>query len=120
MQVTFENYTLLKNTGLSRADIAKNFNIPEWKLKKLISINGWGTQMPKIVNTNAFDDYNEMSCYWAGYLQDFGTGKKWQIKYNTNDSILLLNYLYSDSNIHLDRKYALYQRIVVNNNRMMR
>jgi len=55
-----------------------------------------------------------------GHLQDFGTGRKWQIKYNTNDSISLLNYLYKDCKVYLDRKYSLYNQIVINNNRSKR
>ena len=262
MEITLKNYTQLKQNNLSRAAIAEVFGIPEWKLKKLISANGWGAKTPTINNTAAFDEYTEESCYWAGflaadgnvdskgrirlmlkyddilhlekfkeylqsthavssntdtynrcsfeftnkdmcdmldlnfnivpnksltikfphfilpdmmrhflrgyfdgdgsicesfsnkdsvtatlyatfcggsfnfinyvytflsqklkvrgYLQDFGTGKKWQIKYNTNDAIKVLNYMYKDTNIYLDRKYVLYQRIVQDSNRMMR
>lgn len=262
MKITFENYTQLKQNKLSRASIADQFGISEWKLKKLISQNGWAAEAPTLLNTTAFDEYTEESCYWAGFLaadgnvdlkgrirlmlkyddithlekfkeylqsthkvasntdtynrcsfeftnkemcevldlnfnivphkslvikfphfiqadmvrhflrgyfdgdgsicesfsnrnsvtatlyttfcsgsfdfinyiytfindrlktlghlQDFGTGKKWQIKYNTNDSIKLLNYMYGDCSIYLDRKYALYERIVKNNDRLMR
>jgi hypothetical protein len=262
MEITFKNYIELKQNNLSRANIAEIFNIPDWKLKKLIAQNGWGTKPPVLLNTSAFDEYTEKSCYWAGFLaadgnvdskgrirlmlkyddilhlqkfkeylqsthtvssntttynrcsfeftnkemcevldlnfnivpekslamkfphfikpdmmphflrgyfdgdgsicesysnkasvtatlyatfcsgsfefinyiyvfitdrlktkghlQDFGTGKKWQIKYNTNDAIKLLNYMYSNCSVALDRKYALYERIVKNNDRMMR
>lgn len=48
----------------------------------------------------------------GGHLQDFGTGKKWQIKYNTNDAIVLLRYLYTDSTVYLDRKYHIFDTIV--------
>lgn len=262
MEITFENYTLLKQNNLSRANIAEQFGIPEWKLKRLISKNGWSSVKPVILNKSAFDEYTEESCYWAGFiaadgnvdlkgririmlkyddmahlekfkqylqsthkissntetynrcsfeftdkemcetldlnfniipekslimkfphfiptnmlshflrgyfdgdgsicesfsnknsvtatlyttfcsgsfdfinyiyqfvsnevkttghLQDFGTGKKWQIKYNTNDSIKLLNYIYGSCSIYLDRKYALYERIVKNNDRKKR
>ena len=262
MDITFENYTNLKQNNLSRASIAEHFNIPEWKLKRIISKNGWASQAPVLLNTEAFDEYTENSCYWAGFLaadgsvdakgrirlmlkyddilhlekfktylqsthavssntdtynrcsfeftnremcdtldlnfnivpekslvmkfphfiradmvrhfirgyfdgdgsicesfsnknsvtatlyttfcsgsfdfinyiytfinqelhtvghlQDFGTGKKWQIKYNTNDSVKLLNYMYSNCSVYLDRKYALYERIVKNDNRLMR
>jgi len=262
MEITFENYIELKKQGYKRAEIANTFNIPDWKLKRIISNRGWSEKPPTIRNTNAFDDYTEESCYWAGFLaadgnvdskgrirlmlkyddilhlekfkdylqsthtvssntttynrcsfeftdknmceildlnfnivpekslimkfpsfinpstmrhflrgyfdgdgsicesfsnrnsttatlyttfcsgsfdfikfifehltkiigtqghlQNFGTGRKWQIKYNTNDSISLLNYLYKDSKVYLDRKYSLYNQIVVNNNRSKR
>ena len=262
MEITFEKYNSLKQNNLSRASIAQELNIPEWKLKRLITKNGWGSKQPILLNTSAFDEYTEESCYWAGFiaadgnvdsrgririmlkyddilhlekfksylqsthaigsntttynrcsfeftnremceilelnfnivpekslimkfphfiqhnmvrhflrgyfdgdgsicesfsnknsvtatlyttfcsgsfnfinyiytfinntlkstghLQDFNTGKKWQIKYNTNDSVKLLTYMYSNCAVFLDRKYALYERIVKNNDRMMR
>ncbi len=262
MEITFENYTKLKQNNLTRAAIATEFGIPDWKLKKLIASEGWAMKAPVILNTAAFDEYTEESCYWAGFLaadgnvdskgrirlmlkyddifhleklktylksthavssntttynrcsfeftnkemcevldlnfnivpektlvmkfphfirpdmirhflrgyfdgdgcicesfsnknsvtatlyttfccgsfdfinyiytfvntrlgtsghlQDFGTGKKWQIKYNTNDSVKLLNYMYDDCTVFLDRKYALYERIVKHNDRLMR
>lgn len=49
----------------------------------------------------------------GGHYQEFNTANKWQIKYNTNDAKVLLKYMYEDSNVYLDRKYALYHRIVV-------
>lgn len=42
------------------------------------------------------------------------------IKYNTRKSIVLLDFLYRDSSIYLDRKYALYHNIVVKNLRKMK
>lgn len=262
MEINLENYTDLKNKQLSRADIASSFGIPEWKLKRLISKNNWGNRLPTISNTQAFDEYSEESCYWAGflmadgnvdskhririmlkyddinhlekfrdylvsthkvssntttynrasfeitnphmcdmldlnfnivpnktliadfprsmprnmlrhfirgyfdgdgsicesfsnknsitatiyatfacgsfkfidylftflkaelgvngYLQDFNTGKKWQIKYNTNDAKKLLHYMYDNSSVYLDRKFQLFNRIVVDNNRLQR
>lgn len=261
MELTLENYQNLKKEKLTRAKIASVFNIPEWKLKKYISANGWASEAPTVVNTTAFNEYTEESCYWAGFLmadgnvdskgrvrlmlkyddilhlekfktylksthtissntdkynrcsfeftnremcevlefnfnivpcksliskfpkipnkflrdfirgyfdgdgsvcesfsnknsvtssiyatfacgskefiehlylkinstlgtvghlQDFGSGKKWQIKYNTNDAKLLLDYMYKDCAVYLDRKYALYQRLVVDNNRTTR
>lgn len=262
MEITFENYIKLKQDNLSRAEIAEHFNVPDWKLKKLIAQNGWGAKPPTLLNSAAFDEYTEESCYWAGFLaadgnvdskgririmlkyddilhlekfkkylqsthtvssntttynrcsfeftnrdmcevldlnfnivpeksltmkfphfikadmvrhflrgyfdgdgsvcesfsnansvtatlyttfcsgsfdfinyiytflnarlntvghlQDFNTGKKWQIKYNTNDSIKLLHYMYDDSNVSLDRKYAFYERVVLNNDRLTR
>lgn len=261
MELTFENYQNLKNQKLTRYEIADIFNIPEWKLKKLISANGWASKASTLLNTSAFDEYTEESCYWAGFLmadgntdakgririmlkyddilhlekfkaylksthsissntnkynrcsfeftnremcevldlnfnivpnksliakfpklpdpvlrhfirgyfdgggsvcesfsnknsitasiyatftsgskefiqclyskinlvldtnghlQDFGTGKKWQIKYNTNDAKKLLDYMYKDANVYLDRKYALYKRLVLENVRSTR
>lgn len=56
----------------------------------------------------------------GGHLQEFKDSIKWQLKYNTNDALVLLNYMYKDSTVYLDRKYALYQRIVVDNIREKR
>ena len=262
MELTFENYTLLKNEKLSRAQIADRFGIPDWKLKKHIAANKWGKVLPTIGNTTAFDEYTEESSYWAGFLaadgnvdkkgrirlmlkyddirhlekfkiflqsthmvssntdtynrcsfeftdmnmcevldfnynivpnksliyrfpshmakhhikhfirgyfdgdgsicesfsnvnsttatlyatfasgsfefaeylfnylkqeldlgghlQDFNTGKKWQIKYNTNDAKKLLTYMYAGSIVSLDRKKLLYSRIVEDNDRLVR
>lgn len=68
MELTFENYTNLKLQGLKRAEIANEFSIPEWKLKKHIAANNWGKASPVIGNESAFDDYSEESCYWAGFI----------------------------------------------------
>jgi len=68
MEINYTNYTELKNKGITRAAMAEIFEVPDWKLKKLISTNGWGTKKPTISNENAFDDYSEESCYWAGFL----------------------------------------------------
>lgn len=262
MEINYTNYTNLKQTGLSRAEIANNFNIPDWKLKKLIAANGWGKKAPIILNETAFDNYSEEACYWAGFiaadgcvdsknrlrimlkyddishlekfkeylksthaisintttynrcsfeltnpyivdmldinfnivpnktatlqfpkfipskymvhyirgyfdgdgsicesfsnknsittsiyatfasgskefsedlfaylgnklnlgghLQEFKDSVKWQLKYNTNDAKTLLSYMYEDSNVYLDRKYALYQKLIINDIRAKR
>ncbi|NDB57314.1 hypothetical protein EB001_02510 [bacterium] len=262
MEINYTNYLKIKQTGISRAAMAEHFAIPDWKLKKLIAINGWGTKRPTIGNESGFDEYTEESCYWAGFLaadgcvdtknrvrimlkyddinhleklkaflqsthtisvntdkynrcsfeltsshicdmlelnfnivpnktdklkfpshiprkwlihylrgyfdgdgsicesfsnknsitaslyvtfasgcrdysetlfmylqkelnlgghlQKFKDSVKWQLKYNTNDAIALLGYMYEDSSVYLDRKYALYQRIVVDNVREKR
>lgn len=262
MELTNESYTQLKQSGMNRAEIADALNIPEWKLKKYISSMGWGKKSPVILNKEAFDEYSEESCYWAGFLaadgnvdskkrvrlmlkyddighlekfktflksthtissntdtyyrcsfeftseyvcealffnynivpnktdclefpshipekylkyyirgyfdgdgslcesfsnansvttsiyatfasgsenfsiklfehlktvlglgghlQAFKNSAKWQIKYNTNDAKALMRYLYSDSNIHLDRKHTLYQRLIVSDIRETR
>lgn len=56
----------------------------------------------------------------GGQLQEFSDSIKFQIKFNTNDARKLLNYMYEDSNIYLDRKYLLYERIVLDNIRQKR
>lgn len=68
MELTFENYSQLKAEGLKRAEIAQKFEIPDWKLKKHIASYGWGKKAPSIKNADAFDDYTEQSCYWAGFI----------------------------------------------------
>lgn len=255
MEINYTNYLELKQTGLSRAAMAERFEVPDWKLKKLIATNKWGTKKPTIDNESAFDEYSEESCYWAGFLaadgcvdsknrvrvmlkyddlghleklrtflksthtisintnkyyrcsleitnahmcdmldinfnivpnktdklkfpshipskyllpyirgyfdgdgsicesfsnknsitasiyatfasgsrdfseklfsylqdklalgghlQEFEGSNKWQLKFNTNDARTLLTYLYKDSVVYLDRKYALYQRLIV-------
>jgi hypothetical protein len=254
MEINYTNYIELKKTGISRAAMADIFEIPDWKLKKLIAANNWGIKRPTIGNESAFDDFSEESCYWAGFLaadgcvdfknrvrimlkyddinhlekfrnflqsthaissntekynrcsfeltsahiceilalnygiipnktdklefhklpntympaflrgyfdgdgsicesfsnknsitasiyatfasgsrhfseglfnylqdklklgghlQEFEGSTKWQLKFNTNDAKTLLQYMYEGSSIHLDRKYALYQRLIV-------
>lgn len=262
MEINYTNYLEIKQTGVSRAAMAEYFGIPDWKLKKLIAANGWGTKRPTIGNEGGFDEYSEESCYWAGFLaadgcvdtkhrvrvmlkyddinhleklksflqsthaissntdkynrcsfeitsahicdmlelnfnivpnktdklkfpthipnkylvhylrgyfdgdgsicesfsnknsitatiyatfasgcrefserlfsylnttiglgghlQEFTDSIKWQLKYNTNDAKTLLTYMYEDSNVYLDRKYALYRRVIVDNIREKR
>jgi hypothetical protein len=68
MELNLENYTLLKNKGLKRIEIAEKFGLPEWKLKRIVSKNGWGKSKPFIEFTDCFDTIDEYSAYWAGYL----------------------------------------------------
>lgn len=57
----------------------------------------------------------------GGHLQDFNEcGSKWQLSFCTNDAKVLMHYMYKDSNVFLDRKYALYQKLIVNNDRKKR
>jgi hypothetical protein len=56
----------------------------------------------------------------GGHLQEFEGSTKWQLKYNTKDAITLLEHMYNNSSVHLDRKFTLYQRIVVDNIREKR
>lgn len=262
MEIEYTKYLELKQHGLTRAKIAEQFGVPDWKLKKHIAINGWGIKRPTLGNEAAFDEYSEYSCYWAGFiaadgcvdsksrvrvmlkyddinhleklkdylksthaisintdkynrcsfeatsshlcdmldlnfnivpnkthklkfpshipnkylvhylrgyfdgdgsicesfsnknsitatiyatfasgsrdfsvklfeylkntmglgghLQEFTDSAKWQLKYNTNDAKTLLAYMYEDSSVYLDRKYTLYQRIIVDNIREKR
>ena len=262
MELNYTNYLELKQSGATRASIAERFSIPDWKLKKHIATNKWGKIAPTIGNANAFDEYSENSCYWAGFLaadgnvdsknrirlmlkyddlshlekfkeflqsthtissntdtynrcsfefthkemrellefnfgivpnktdklefpayipnkylvhyvrgyfdgdgsicesfsnknsittsiyatfasgsknfsvqlfnylrdklslgghlQEFEGATKWQLKYNTNDAKTLLEFLYKDCNVYLDRKFALYLRLIVDNTRKKR
>lgn len=56
----------------------------------------------------------------GGHLQKFDGRTKWQLKYNTKDAKTLLEFMYSNSTVYLDRKYALYQRLVVDDIREKR
>lgn len=68
MEITTENYFLLKKKGLKRAEIAKELGISENQLKKLITKNGWAQKKPEIKNSHIFKEYSEASCYWAGFI----------------------------------------------------
>ena len=61
MEITKENYDLLKAKKLTRAKIADEFNIPEWRLKKLIAKNSWSTVRPIIKNPDIFSLEDENS-----------------------------------------------------------
>jgi hypothetical protein len=56
----------------------------------------------------------------GGHLQVFEGVTKWQLKYNTNDAKILLGFLYENSTVYLDRKFQLYQRLVVEDVRKKR
>lgn len=68
MELTQENYNILKDKGLKRSDIAKEFSIPEWKLKKHIATHRWGKILPTIEFVDIFKELDEYSCYWGGFL----------------------------------------------------
>lgn len=68
MDITKQNYDELKRNNLTRVEIAEIFNIPEWKLKKIITAEGWGRTPPKVVNELCFSEFNEHSCYWGGFI----------------------------------------------------
>lgn len=53
-----------------------------------------------------------------GSLQEYPG--KWVLKYNVNDAKILLDWMYKDSIVYLDRKYLLYIKTVVDNNRKTR
>lgn len=68
MELTHENYLELKKQKLTRAQIAEKFCIPDWKLKKHIQSQGWGRKVPKYQYNFIFDNLDESSAYWAGFL----------------------------------------------------
>lgn len=68
MELTRENYNKLKEQKLKRGEIAELFNIPEWKLKKHIATYKWGKVLPIIEFENVFEELDEYSCYWGGFL----------------------------------------------------
>ena len=96
MEITLDNYIKLKEQKLKRAEIAAEFNIPDWKLKKVIAKNGWGSSRPTISNECAFTDYSEDSCYWAGFLAADGCVTNGILK-------VCLNY---DDTSHLEKLRA--------------
>lgn len=55
----------------------------------------------------------------GGSVQTFSESKQ-QIKYNTNDAKTLLNWMYKDAEVYLDRKYEKYINLVVYENRAVR
>lgn len=262
MELSYTNYLTLKSENLKRSEIADRFGLPEWKLKKHIAKEGWGSKRPSLGNETLFDEYSEEAAYWAGFLaadgnvdlknrvrlmlkyddighlekfkqalnsthtissntteynrcsfeftspyicdildinynivpnktdrlifpkhipdeylrhyirgyfdgdgsicesfsnansttsslyatfasgsesfsialfnylkeylklgghlQSFRDSVKWQLKYNTNDAKTLLDYMYKDSAVYLDRKYDLYVKLVINNDRKKR
>lgn len=66
--VNYTEYLEFKQMGMTRGQIATAFDIPDWKLKKLIAKNGWGKPPTTISNESLFDEYSEEACYWAGFL----------------------------------------------------
>jgi hypothetical protein len=93
MEINEKNYFELKNIGKKRAEIADTFNIPEWKLKKLISANKWATAKPTVSNSDVFSEVTELSAYWAGFIAADGC--------ITNDTVkICLNY---DDLCHLEK-----------------
>jgi len=67
---------------------------------------------------------DELFDYLYSILGTIGNNQKYenknQIKYNTNDAKKLLTWMYSDCSVYLDRKFILYQQLVVNNLRTTR
>lgn len=68
MEITLEKYTELKEQKLTRAKIAEYFGITDNKLKKHISIHGWGAKAPTVNNVEAFSSFYENSAYWGGFI----------------------------------------------------
>lgn len=67
-EITFEKYSELKNKKLKRIEIAEVFGLTDSQLKKLIAKKGWGAKRPETKNQEAFLEYTQASCYWAGFL----------------------------------------------------
>jgi hypothetical protein len=66
--MNIEVYKELKNNKLTRVEIAKHFNVPEWKLKKWISANKLGPPEKVVNNPSAFLSITEESAYWGGFI----------------------------------------------------
>jgi hypothetical protein len=94
MDITLDNYLSLKGKKLKRAEIASIFDVPEWKLKKLIAANGWGSPKPKVMKADAFSTYNENSAYWGGFLAADGC---------VTDSSIIKLYLNYDDTTHVEK-----------------
>lgn len=94
MKVTKEKYIELKSQKLLRKEIAEKFNIPEWKLKKIIAKEGWGVVRPTIKNLKAFQAESELDYYWAGFIAADG---------NISDKNDLYVCLHHDDKNHLEK-----------------
>jgi intein/homing endonuclease len=83
-----EKYFELKAKQLKRAEIAEVLGIPEWKLKKIIAVEGWGKKAPVIGNPLAFSEFTENSSYWGGFLAADGciTGGFLKLMLNYDDT----------------------------------
>ena len=108
MELSTTTYTSLKERGLKRSDIAKEFGITEDQLKRLITKNGWGIKRPIIGNTEFFDSYSQESCYWGGFMaSDGNVDSKKRVR-------IMLNY---DDTSHLEKfKTALKSTHTISSN----
>ena len=94
MEITTENYFELKSRGLKRCEIATTFNMTDGQLKKYITKMGWAKPKPIIEFENAFDELDEYSCYWGGFLASDGNVD------SKNRVRIMLNY---DDTGHLEK-----------------
>lgn len=72
MEINKENYFTLKSQKLKRTEIANQFNIPDWKLKKIIAKEGWGVKRPIYKYNGCFDSLDSNSAYWLGFFMADG------------------------------------------------
>jgi hypothetical protein len=69
MELTKENYIKLRDTKkYTRPQMAREFNIPDWKIKKWIAAEGLGITRPTLKNPRAFQHETRDSSYWAGFI----------------------------------------------------
>jgi hypothetical protein len=124
VDITKENYDKLKSTKITRAAIAKHFEIPEWKLKKIIAKEGWGVTRPTIKHLTAFAEESEEAYYWAGFIAADGNISDENDLYvclNYDDTVMLeyiLKYLQSNHKIssNTDKYYRSQIGLRLNNN----
>lgn len=53
---------------MTRPQMAGEFGIPDWKLKKWIATNKLGAKIPKVLNPGAFKEITPENSYWAGFI----------------------------------------------------
>ena len=69
MELTKENYIKLRDAKThTRPQMAKVFEVPDWKLKKWVANNDLGIKRPILGKPRAFQFETEYSSYWAGFI----------------------------------------------------